>query len=77
MTQPYIHPSLLFRRAPLEQVGGYSEDRFAVLCEDYDLLLRLYAKGFRGANLPNVCWITPFRLLQKETERCVTAGMKP
>lgn len=52
MTQPYIHPSLLFRRAPLEQVGGYSEDRFAVLCEDYDLLLRLYAKGFRGANLP-------------------------
>lgn len=51
MTQPYIHPSLLFRRVALEAVGGYSEDKHCVLCEDYDLLLRLYAKGFRGANL--------------------------
>lgn len=51
MTQPYIHPTLLFRRAALETVGGYSEDRHCKLCEDYDLLLRLYTKGFRGANL--------------------------
>lgn len=51
MTQPYIHPALLFRRVALETVGGYSEDKHCVLCEDYDLLLRLYAKGFRGANI--------------------------
>lgn len=51
MTQPYIHPALLFRREALEAVGGYSQDKRCVLCEDYDLLLRLYAKGFQGANL--------------------------
>lgn len=52
MTQPYIHPTLLFRRNALEAVGKYSEDRRQVLCEDYDLLLRLYSKGYQGANLP-------------------------
>ena len=52
MTQPYLHPSLMFRREALDAVGGYSEDRHCLLCEDYDLLLRLYAKGFTGRNLP-------------------------
>lgn len=51
MTQPYIHPSLLFRRGALEEISGYSEDSRQLLCEDYDLLLRLYAKGYRGMNL--------------------------
>ena len=50
-TQPYIHPTLMFRREALLAVGGYSEDRYCDLCEDYDLLLRLYANGFRGMNL--------------------------
>lgn len=50
-SQPYIHPTLLFRRETSEQVGGYSEDKRCVLCEDYDLLLRLYAAGCRGGNL--------------------------
>lgn len=51
MTQPYIHPTLLFRRGCLDVVGGYSEDKRQLLCEDYDLLLRLYERGFTGANL--------------------------
>ena len=51
ITQPYIHPTLLFRREALETVNGYSEDRHQLLCEDYDLLLRLSAKGYRGKNL--------------------------
>lgn len=51
MTQPYIHPTLVFRRKALDTVGGYCEDKHCVLCEDYDLLLRLYAGGFSGANL--------------------------
>ena len=49
--QPFIHPTLLFRRAVLEAVNGYSEDKRCILCEDYDLLLRLYAAGYPGANL--------------------------
>lgn len=54
ITQPYIHPALLFRREALEAVEGYSEDRRCVLCEDYDLLLRLYGAGYSGANLQEV-----------------------
>lgn len=51
MVQPYIHPSLMFRKGALDAVGGYSDDKRQVLCEDYDLLLRLYAAGYRGANI--------------------------
>ena len=51
ITQPYIHPTLIFRCEALKAVQGYSEHRRCLLCEDYDLLLRLYAHGFRGANL--------------------------
>jgi len=49
--QPYIHPTLLFRREALAAAQGYSEDKRQTLCEDYDLLLRLYAMGYQGANL--------------------------
>lgn len=51
MTQPFIHPTLVFRREALEAAGGYSEGERQVLCEDYDLLLRLYGCGYRGMNL--------------------------
>lgn len=54
MTQPYIHPTLVFRKDVLEAVNGYREDKSVVLCEDYDLLLRIYAKGFQGANLQEI-----------------------
>ena len=54
MTQPFIHPALVFRRECLEAVGGYSENRRQLLCEDYDLLLRLYGSGYRGMNLQEV-----------------------
>lgn len=49
--QPYIHPAMMFRRTALLAVGGYSEDKNCILCEDYDLLLRLYGKGCHGGNL--------------------------
>lgn len=51
MTQPFIHPALMFRKEALLAIRGYSEGKHQVLCEDYDLLLRLYATGYRGANL--------------------------
>jgi len=49
--QPFIHPSLLFRREALVAVGGYDETARCAKCEDYDLLLRLYGMGMRGMNL--------------------------
>lgn len=50
-SMPFIHPALMFRRNAILAVGGYSQSKWAVLCEDYDLLLRLYEKGFYGYNL--------------------------
>ncbi len=54
VTQPFLHPALVFRREALDVVNWYSEDKHCVLCEDYDMLLRLYAEGFQGANLQEV-----------------------
>lgn len=53
-TQPFVHPTLVFRKDALMAVGGYSESLDCVLCEDYDLLLRLYETGSVGANLQEV-----------------------
>jgi glycosyltransferase involved in cell wall biosynthesis len=51
---PYIHPALLFRRDALLVAGGYSESKWSESCEDYDLLLKLYEQGCRGANIQQV-----------------------
>ena len=51
-SMPFVHPTLMFRRKALEEVGGYDESSCCVLCEDYDLLLRMYNAGMIGANLP-------------------------
>lgn len=54
LVQPYIHPALMFRREALDAVGGYSENRDCILCEDYDLLLRIYKAGMQGANIQEI-----------------------
>ena len=51
--QPFLHPTLLFRRSALDVVGGYSEESRCLGCEDYDLLLRLYENGQIGTNIQN------------------------
>lgn len=50
-SQPFIHPSLMFRREALERIGGYSELPRCNRCEDYDLLLRLYENKLSGFNI--------------------------
>ena len=52
--QPFVHPSMMFRREALLAAEGYSEESHCILCEDYDLLLRLYAAGYRGMNQQEV-----------------------
>lgn len=49
--QPFIHPSLMFRKEALESIKGYSDAENTRGCEDYDLLLRLYQNGYCGVNL--------------------------
>jgi len=48
---PFAHPSVMMRRAALEEVGGYQDHGWP---EDYDLWLRFYLAGKRFAKLPQV-----------------------
>jgi glycosyltransferase involved in cell wall biosynthesis len=48
---PLVHPSTTFRRTALEAVGGWRDAGWA---EDWDLLLRLTAGGWRLAKVPRV-----------------------
>lgn len=48
---PFQHGALMFRRNCLAEVGGYHVSKRTRRTEDYDLLMRLYANKFRGANL--------------------------
>lgn len=51
-TLPFVHGALMFRREALDAVGGYRVARETRRAEDYDMLMRMYAFGLRGANLP-------------------------
>ena len=49
----FVHSSVMFRRAVIEDVGGYSEDKARQPPEDYELWSRV-ARKFKVANLPEV-----------------------
>jgi glycosyltransferase involved in cell wall biosynthesis len=48
---PLAHPSVVFRKEQIMQVGGYQEHVWA---EDYDLWLRLYLTAAQFAKVPRV-----------------------
>ena len=48
---PLPHPTLVVRREALERAGGYEDHGWA---EDYDLVLRLWARGARFRNVEEV-----------------------
>ena len=48
---PICHPTVMLRRAALDEVGGFRAGDFA---EDYDLWLRLIAAGWGIAKVPEV-----------------------
>jgi cellulose synthase/poly-beta-1,6-N-acetylglucosamine synthase-like glycosyltransferase len=48
---PLVHPSITFRRAALDAVGGFHDRGWA---EDWDVQLRLVAAGFALAKVPQV-----------------------
>lgn len=53
-TFPFVHPSLLFRKEVIVKTGMYSESKYQIGCDDYDLMLRIYKNGYIGANLQDV-----------------------
>src|SRR5207237_6467242 len=62
---PLVHPSTTFRREALLSVGGWHDAGWA---EDWDLLLRLAAAGWRMAKVPRVLFFwrdSPGRLTRR------------
>ncbi|MDE2794896.1 MAG: glycosyltransferase [Gemmatimonadota bacterium] len=48
---PLAHPTFMFRREALTDIGGYRDRAWP---EDYDLLLRLWRRGHRFVSVPRV-----------------------
>lgn len=48
---PFIHPTVMIKKDKLVDVAGYRVAKETRRCEDYDLFMRLYAKGYKGVNL--------------------------
>lgn len=48
---PFIHPTMLIRYDILKELNGYNESLYCTRCEDYDLWLRMYSKGYLGFNM--------------------------
>lgn len=48
---PFMHPTMMMRKTALVSGGGYREAKETRRCEDYDLFMRLYAKGYKGYNI--------------------------
>ncbi len=48
---PFVHASSIFKCEALKTVGGYRICKMTRRGEDYDLIMRLYAAGFRGKNI--------------------------
>ncbi len=48
---PFAHPSVVFR-AEVLKTERYDESSKVGRSEDYELFMRLYSSGYRGANLP-------------------------
>ena len=46
----FLHPAVMMRRDALISVGGYRVCRDTMRAEDYDLFMRMYAKGYAGYN---------------------------
>lgn len=51
-TMPFVHGALMFRKIALDKVQGYRVAKETRRAEDYDMLMRMYAVGIYGANLP-------------------------
>lgn len=50
----FIHPTVMVRYRMYKDLNGYQEKWYTVRCEDYDLWMRAYIRGFKGYNLENV-----------------------
>ena len=62
---PFIHPSVIFRKSALIEVNFYRYAPETNRCEDYDLFMRMYAKNLKGYNLQEYLYRYQFDRNQK------------
>lgn len=48
---PFLHPSIMITKKAIDALEGYRSYKHIGRCEDYDLFMRFYAKGYRGYNI--------------------------
>lgn len=48
---PYIHPTVMYRASIFEETEGYKVSEETLLCEDYEIFMRLRQLGKRGYNI--------------------------
>ncbi len=48
---PHIHASMLIKRECINKIGGYRVSKHTNRGEDYDMVMRLYASGYKGKNI--------------------------
>ena len=48
---PYIHPTVMYRASLFEETEGYKVSKETLLCEDYELFMRLRQLGKKGYNI--------------------------
>ena len=53
LNNPFVHSSVMIRKAALDRVGGYSTDRSRQPPEDYELWSRI-ARSYEVANIPEI-----------------------
>ncbi len=51
LRSPFAHPSVVFRSSALKDVGAYAYGPAVGRSEDYELFMRMYARGMRGHNI--------------------------
>ena len=50
----FTHPTVVIRKSVLDAVDNYNDVWYTNRCEDYDLWMRIYAKGLKGYNIPEI-----------------------
>lgn len=53
---PFFHATVMMKKAVYDELGGYSLKDYVLRCEDVDLWIRFFAKGFKGANLQELLY---------------------
>lgn len=53
---PFAHATILIRTEAMKELNGYCISKHTIRTEDVDLWYRFFAKGFKGANIPQTLY---------------------